>query len=88
MPWINQLGLCGGPEAEGTALEFSNFIELQGPYEATQYDTHACSDRTHSCKRASTDVLTTGKVIAKFFREEQNASTVFRACDVLSAGSC
>lgn len=28
----------------------------------------------------STDFLTTGNVMAKFLREEQNASTVFKAC--------
>ena len=33
----------------------------------------------HSCSSASTEVLTTGKVIAKFLREEQNARTVFKA---------
>ena len=33
----------------------------------------------HCFNSPSTDLRTTGNVMAKFFREEQNASTVFSA---------
>ena len=63
----------------GTNLSSATFASSRGLRKWYEAQRRVKSDTTHSWRMASTEVRTTGNVIAKFLREEQNARTVFNA---------